>query len=273
MSGRFLITVALVFAAHTLAAQEGRSVRALLQQSRAQAGAGKPAAALELLRQARELAPNSEEVLGSYAQVALAARLPVQAIDVLEALTRVCPGVAQYRYLLGVGYLQVGEMEQAVSALREADRLERNQITTLVALGLALNGRKLYSEAEPFLRRALTSDPENADALAALAETEEAVGDTVQAEAHASRALAAVPEHAGAHFVIGLVRMNQQRYADARDALLRAIAAQPDMARAHYQVSLAYSRLGDEANAARHLAIYQQKVREMEASLKKVRGQ
>jgi uncharacterized protein HemY len=67
--------------------------------------------------------------------------------------------------------------------------------------------------------------------------------------------------------------MKQARYGEARDALLRAIAAQPDMAKAHYQVSLAFARLGDEARAAAHVEIYQDKMREMEAALKKVRGQ
>jgi tetratricopeptide (TPR) repeat protein len=144
-------------------------------------------------------------------------------------------------------------------------------VTTLAALGLALNSRKLHAEAEPFLRRALASEPGNADVLAALAETEEALGDPAQAETHAARALARAPDHAAAHFVVGLLRMKQARYGDARDALLRAIAAQPDLARAHYQASLAFARLGDDASAARHVELYQQKLREMEAALRKVR--
>jgi hypothetical protein len=45
------------------------------------------------------------------------------------------------------------------------------------------------------------------------------------------------------------------------------------MARAHYQLSLAFARLGDDARAAAHVEIYQQKMHEMEAALKKVRGQ
>jgi protein O-GlcNAc transferase len=255
-----------------ISASAGQSVRALLQQARVQSAAGNTSAALAVLTDARALAPNAEDVLSAYAQVALAARLPVQAIGVLDPLTRICPQVAQYHYLLGVAYLQVGGMEQAVVALREAERLEPGRTMTLVALGLALNSRKEYAAAEPFLRRALAADPENADVLAALAETEEAVGNP-QSEAHALRALATSPDHAAAHLVIGLIRMKQARYADARDALLRAVAAQPDLARAHYQLSLAFSRLGDESSAAAHVQMYQQKMREMEAAMKKVRGQ
>lgn len=266
-----LATLVLVAAAIPAFGQP--SVRTLLQQARSQTASGNTAAALALLTDARALAPNAEEVLSAYAQVALAARLPVQAIGVLDPLTRICRDVAQYHYLLGVAYLQVGGMEQAVDALREADRIEPGRTMTLVALGLGLNNRKQHADAEPFLRRALAAEPENADVLAALAETEEALGDSAQAEAHALRALTTAPDHATAHVVIGMIRLKQARYSEARDALLRAIAVQPDMARAHYQVSLAFARLGDDASAAAHVQIYQQKLREMEAALKKVRGQ
>jgi protein O-GlcNAc transferase len=272
VSTRLLLAIALLVP-FAISASAERSVRALLEQARVQSAAGNTSAALALLTDARALAPNAEDVLSAYAQVALAARQPVQAIGVLDPLTRVCPDVAQYHYLLGVAYLQVGGMEQAVLALREAERLEPGRTITLVALGLALNSRKQHADAEPFLRRALAAEPENADVLAALAETEEALGEASQAEAHALRAIASTPDHGTAHLVIGLIRMTQARYEDARNALLRAIAAQPDLARAHYQLSLAFSRLGDEANAAEHVHIYQQKMREMEAALKKVRGQ
>jgi tetratricopeptide (TPR) repeat protein len=250
-----------------------KSVRMLMQQARVQSAAGNAAAALALLADARALAPNSEDVLSAYAQVALAARLPGQAIGVLDPLTRLCPDVGEYQYLLGVAYLQVGGMEPATAALREADRLEPNRTMTLVALGLALNSRKQHADAQPFLLRALAAEPENADVLAALAEAEEALGHSEEAEAHAVRALTSAADHAPAHFVIGLLRLKQARYGEARDSLLRAIAAQPDMARAHYQVSLAFARLGEDAKAAAHVRAYQDKLREMEAALKKVRGQ
>ena len=254
MSARVIvITTALAASVAVSApAQPRASVRALLQQARAHAAAGNAPLALDALRKARTVAPNAEEVLSAFAQVSLTAQLPVQAIDVLEPLTRICPDVAEYHYLLGVAYLQAGGMAEAVDALREADRLEPDRVTTLVALGLALNSRKLFGDAEPLLRRALTIEHENPDVLAALAETEEGLGDPDGAETHAARALAAAPTHATAHYVIGLLRMKQQRYVDARDALLRAIEAEPHLARAHYQVSLAYARLGDEARSRKH---------------------
>jgi len=250
----------------------GASVRSLMAQARAEASGGNRAAALNTLRQARVLAPNSEEVLSAIAQVSLAAGAPLPAIGVLEPLTRICPTVAQYRYLLGVALMQAGDLVAAVDALEAAQRLEPDRPLTLVALGLALNGRKLYSEAQPHLRRSLELQPGNIDAVAALAEAEEGIGNSENAAALARRVLASSDAHATANLVLGLVLMKQERYAEARDALLKVASADPASSRAHYQLSLAYARLGDRASSEKHLELYRVKLRDMEERAKMVRG-
>lgn len=248
------------------------SARELLQTARRQVQSGDPTGALESLRTARALAPNSEEVLSALAQVALAARVPLVAITTLDALTRMCPTVSQYPYLLGVALMEAGDMPAAVESLQRADRLEPERALTLLALGLALNSRKQYDEARRALIHALDLEPENIDGLAALAEAEAGVGDLARAEDDARRVLARSRTHAAANLVMGLVLMKRERYADARDALSNAIAADPASAAAHYQLSLAYARLGDEGNARKHVELYQQKLREIEERLKTLRA-
>lgn len=253
------------------AAERFESVQALLQLARIQSGRRDAAGALESLARARSLAPNSEDVLSASAQVSLAVRAPVPAILALEPLTRMCPTVAQYPYLLGVALMQAGDMQAAVEPLQQAERLEPSRALTLVALGLALNGRKLYAEAKPHLLRALELEPDNVEAVAALAEAEDGLGDVRDAEAHAERALSRAGSHATANLVMGMVRMKQERYADARDALLRAVASDPTSPKAYYQLSLAYARLGDEALAQRQVELYQQKLREIEERVNRLR--
>ena len=97
------------------------SVQALLQRARLAASAGNAAGALPL--QALDLAPNSEEVLSP--RPGLWAAPPVPAIVALEALTRMNPTVAEYRYLLGVALLQAGDSPARGEALAEAERLDR----------------------------------------------------------------------------------------------------------------------------------------------------
>jgi tetratricopeptide (TPR) repeat protein len=270
--GAALVMLFVTTPARSQSSKPEASVKALLQQARGQSGAGHASVALDTLRRARVLAPNSEDVLSAIAQVSLIARAPLPAIDVLEPLTRICPTVAEYRYLLGVALMQAGDLVAAVDALQQAQRLEPDRELTLVALGLALNGRKLYSMAEPHLRRSLELQPANIEAVAALAEAQEGIGNLEEADTLARRVLASSANHATANLVVGLVLMKQQRYADARDALLKTVAADPTSSRAHYQLSLAYARLGDAASSEKHLELYRVKLRELEERVKAVRS-
>jgi tetratricopeptide (TPR) repeat protein len=256
----------------TEAADRFHSVGALLTLARLQSGDGDAGGALASLQKARALAPNSEEVLGALAQVALAARLPVPAAGALEALTRMCPEVAQYQYLLGVALMTAGDTVRATDALQAADRIEPGRPLTLAALGLALNSRKQFADAAAALTRSLELDPDRAETIAALAEAEASLGDLTAAEAHARRALEASPGDATAHLVIGMVRLQQARYDEARDALVKAAAADPRSPKADYQLSLVYARLGDTANADRSLESYRRKLSEMSERVKAMRA-
>jgi len=162
-------------------------------------------------------------------------------------------------------------MVAAVEPLQQAERLEPDRALTLVALGLALNGRKMYAEAKPHLVRSLEREPDNVEALAALAESEDGLGELGQAEAHAARALQKVSTHATANLVLGMVRMKQERYEEAREALERAVQSDPASPKAHYQLSLAYARLGDTPSARQQVDLYQQKLREIELRVNELR--
>ena len=249
-----------------------RSVRALLELARLQSERKDAAGALESLRRARAIAPNSEDVLRASAEAWLASGEVLPALGELEALVRMCPTVGRYHYLQGIGLLQAGDTAAAVDPLREAARLEPKAPSTLIALGRALNGRQLYGEARPLLLRGLSLAPDDIDALAALAEAEEGLGEVAEAEAHAQRALAGAGAPPLASLVMGMVRTKQERYAEARDALLAALAADPSSAKAHYQLSLVYARLNEPAKAQEQLEEYRLRTRAAERRVREVRA-
>ena len=250
------------------AGERYKSVRALLRLARLESEDGNGPAAMRALTAARVLAPNSEEVLASYAELSLRLRSPVQAILTLESLTRMYPREPRYQYLLGVGLMTSGDMPAATEVLRKANALEPDRPLTLLALGLACNNQKLYTDARPLLRRALDLDPGSVEALAALAEAEAGDGDLAAAERDASRAMARDATNATANLVIGMARMAQQRYPEARDALITAATIDPRSPKPEYQLSLVYARMGDQASSDRHLERYREKLRALEASVK-----
>lgn len=247
------------------------SPRALLQQARLESRIGDHEMALSTLRRALALAPNSEDLLAARARLLLGSRSPATAIAPLEALDRMHPTVAEYPYLLGVAWMQVGDMSNAVEALERSRRIEAERPLTLIALGLAFDNQKRYEEAREALGEALRYAPDNPEALAALAEAEEGLGMLDAAEQRVRRVLARRDDHAAALRVLGMVLMKRQDYAEARKALERSVATDP-AAKTHYQLSLACARLGDQEASRRHLEAYRQAQDEREEQLLALRG-
>jgi tetratricopeptide (TPR) repeat protein len=256
---------------YRVAAERHQSVQAYLELARLQSRGGDVASALTALGKARELAPNSEEVLAASAQVALAAKRPVLAVLTLRALTRICPSVAQYHYLLGIGLMTLGDMPAADDALKAANRLEPERPLTLLALGSVLNNRKQFGDAKAALARSVELQPDGVEAMAALAEAHAGLGDFDGATRHARRVLERAPANATANLVIGLIMMEQKDFSSARDALLKAMAADPDSPKPIYQLSLALARLGDDAGARRYVQMYQAKLRAIEDRVEALR--
>jgi tetratricopeptide (TPR) repeat protein len=257
---------------YRIAAERHNSVRAFVELARLQAANGDRAAALESLGSARRLAPNSEDVLSAFAQLALSANRPLEGVQALQALTRIYPAVAQYHYLLGVGLMVLGDVPSASESLAEADRLAPDRPLTLVALGLALNNRKLFAEAKRALVRSLELDPDSAEGAAALAEAEVGLGELESAAAHAQQAIEKAPGSAAANLVSGMILMERRDYPAARDRLLRALEADPNSAKAAYQLSLVFARLGDDAAANKYIELYREKMRDFEDKLRILRS-
>lgn len=249
-----------------------QSVRALLTLARLYGRQGMNPRAAELVQQALEIAPNSEEVLAAWARVSLAVETPVVAIRALESLIRMHPTAEEYNYLLGLALLQIGEMASSVEALRRSLELEPDRPSALIALCTTLNAQKRYDEGREVARRAVHLDPENAEALAVFAESEEGLGNIGPAETYANQALAREPENARALEVTGRIRMAQGRYEEARDALLRATVSLPGSAKTHYQLSQAYARLGDRENSRKHVEIYRRLKDEYDERLVELRA-
>jgi tetratricopeptide (TPR) repeat protein len=255
-----------------LAGERYQSVQAYLDLARLQSAGGEPAAAMDSVTKARAIAPNSEDVLSAYAQLALATKQPLPAALTLESLTRLYPTDPQYHYLLGVSLMGIGDMPSASEELAESNRLEPDRPLTLLALGIVLNNRKLFSEARTLLTQSLELQPDSVDAAAALAEAEAGVGNLDEASKHAERALKRAPDHATANLVLGMIFMERRNYPEARDTLLKAAAADPASPKSAYQLSLVFARLGDEERSRQYVEIYRERVRAFEEKLKVLRS-
>lgn len=232
------------------------STRATLQLAEIASRLRNRKLALDFSERARRFSPNSEEVLAAHVRSALAAKIPSTAAQSIEPLAKMHPTVAEYQVLLGLVWIQLGNMGEAVEPLLRAVELDPRHRPAFLPLGLVLNHESRYDEARNYFAKHLRSHPEDLEALAALAEAEERLGELEVAEERARGVLAEDANHATANLVIGMLHMGQDRFAEAREALEKAVAAGPMNAKAHYQLSLACARLGDRDSAERHLELY-----------------
>lgn len=108
-------------------------------------------------------------------------------------------------------------------------------------------------EARQAYLKALDADPNYADAHLNLGRLDHRAGDLAAAEARYRRAIQCDPEDATSHFNLGVLLEDRNCPQAAAEAYEQAIALDPDLADAHYNLGLLLEKLGQRADALRHL--------------------
>lgn len=149
-----------------------------------------------------------------------------------------------------------------ISIFRGADSAKRSTATEEENSNLsAEQWFRLGSEAEstsPIEARqaylqALDADPDYADAHLNLGRLDHRAGDLASAEARYRRAIQCGPEDATAHFNLAVLLEDRNCPHAAAEEYERAIACDADSADAHYNLGLLLEKLGQRADAMRHL--------------------
>ena len=168
---------------------------------------------------ARALAPNSEDVLSAFAQVALGARAPVPAILVLEPLHACCPdGGAVPLPARRRAACRPATCPRAVEALQR--RAERSSPTALTLVGARARphqpqeARRRQAGAARAQPRARARQRRGARRPSPRRRRAREIWPPPRPRR--ACAGAPTPGHATANLVIGMVRMKQDRYAEAR---------------------------------------------------------
>ena len=117
------------------------------------------------------------------------------------------------------------------------------------------------AEAREAYAKALTIDPDHADALVNLGRLLHESGDPAAAEPHYRRALEVRPEDATAAFNLGVALEDQRRLPEALLEYQHAVRLDPSNADAHFNAATLAERLGRAAEALRHLRIYRRLTR------------
>lgn len=133
--------------------------KSLWDEARAQARAGRPAAAAGLYEEVLRLKPENEAARWELARIWLLLKKPAQALSHLERLVEMAPANGEYRVALAAVLLQRGQYGRSVELFARVLEAEPGNIPALkgIATGLAAQGKR--SEALPYLERWYAVEP------------------------------------------------------------------------------------------------------------------
>jgi tetratricopeptide (TPR) repeat protein len=223
------------------------------------AALGAPSEAIAVLRQAQQLYPAD---FGINHQLALhLTRLQPprwhEAVRFLSAALALRPQDPAVRVHLGTALLEVGQVEEPRTVLREAIKLQPNSAEAHFHFGKVLARQCPSDEAVAAFRKAIMLQPDHAAAHHQLALVLYARGKLAEAIAALHQSLRLQPDHAPAHNDLALALRGSGRIAEAIAAHRAAPALQPTSARYHrdFGETLAAVQKLDEAIAAYRNAI------------------
>jgi predicted O-linked N-acetylglucosamine transferase (SPINDLY family) len=146
--------------------------------------------------------------------------------------------------VLGLALKQLGNNEEAISAMQKAAALSPKEADVHSNLGVALHDAGHLQEAEASYRRALKLKPDYADAHCNLGSLLQDMGRLAEAEASHRRALKLAPGSADAYYNLGNTLRAQGRLDDAAQSYRRALEMRPGYVQAGCNLGIVLHDLG-----------------------------
>lgn len=168
-------------------------------------------------------------------------------IRVTRSQPRVDPDLVQAH-----ARLQAGDLPGASQSFAQALQRDPNQTDALLALAAIAQHQGRLGEAESWRQRALVADPSNPAVQAATLASRAIGGDAQTAESRLKTLLAAQPQSADLNFALGNLYARQQRWAEAQQHYFNAVAAEPDNPDYLFNLAVSLDQLRQPRLAAQH---------------------
>jgi len=161
-------------------------------------GRGDYAAALLGYQRAMTEHPEDPVAANNVGQVLVRLGRAAEAVPLFEKAVAVRPGEWSYRFNLARAHAQLRDWPASVASYREADRLFPDDGPTLYNFGLSLQQTGADDEAASVLERAVSSMPDDASAVLALARSYQRLSRTAEARRTFEKFLEMAPQSADA---------------------------------------------------------------------------
>ncbi len=235
-----------------------KSIDTLLAIADIYAAENKHADAINILGQARALAPDAMPVLRRVVIEAMNAGENRTALQAALELEQKSPENLDDKYLVAAVLLQDQEYSGAGQILETYLAQRPQDSKAWLGLGLAHLNQQRYADARNALERSLHLDPDLTEAQYELGVVASKEGNTQEAIQRLEHVVQEQPRHAKALLNVGTLYLQAGELEKAQSALQRSEAADPTDPETEYQMSLLSNRIGKAEEARKHMERFQQ---------------
>ena len=221
--------------------------------------------ALAYLIRARQLDPDSPEVLFEFGKVCLERDLVDDAFNALQKAVALEPHRDSYVYVLASAYVAKARYTEAASLLSQLLQKHPGDPVLNYAAGAVSYLQTRYPQAQALLKKSIALQPHQLAAYYYLGLVYERERQNTEAIHLFRQLVRRYPEHAPSYVALGTVLLREKEYQQAQEALNKAILLDPDSSDAHYQLGMLLGRIGKTAESSREIAI----ARKLEADVRR----
>ena len=170
-----------------------------------------------------------------------------QFVDAEKLAISITKEFPEYQFtwkVLGVVLIQVGRLNESLTATQKSIELNPTDSEAHYNLGVILKGLDRSNEAEKSYRQAITLKPDYAEAHNNLGNTLQELGRLDEAEKSFRQAIALKPDFAEAYSNLAITLQELHKLNEAEKSFRQAIALKPNYAEAHSNLGITLKELG-----------------------------
>jgi tetratricopeptide (TPR) repeat protein len=183
-----------------------------------------------------------------------------EGLDLMKKAVAQDPRIAQSQYWLGIAYKLVGKLAEAAEAAAMAANLYPLPKYQYQA-GLLMQSTGRHKDSIPYLQAVQEYNPNYKRTGFLLGFSYQKAGQTLEAIKTYQAYVEKKPRDYQARFNLAYALMKQKQYRQAIQEFDKTLELKPDYAEVHLHLSTCYQGLGNTTEAARHLALWENRNR------------
>ena len=236
-------------------AADPKSVETLVAMAEIFAQEKKHADSLAMLEKARQVSPDSREVLRHLIVEAMHAGQNDKGLQAAQDLQRKSSELDD-RFLVASVMLQQRQFLAATHILEDYVAQRPEDAKAYLGLGMAYLNLLRYADARQALEHSVQIKPDIAEAEYQLGLLAGQQGSRQEAIQHWQRAVDLQPDHAQALFSLGTIYLESGNLAEAEGAFRKSLATDPSNMKTEYNLALVLNKLGKSEEAKQHFERY-----------------